>query len=193
MTTIRPPARRRQPADLIQAQRLGNASAAVVWVRIRSEYSDSENLRGSKVQILAALAASPTRSGDADPSWSGGVTRQPGYAAALRTAGIATARVRVVAKAYAILHFWTGCLARRGKEQERSSWRIRFSLRSRASSCRSAVVSHVRPLIKGTAMTSLSTNPAVGTTTFNGKAVIKDVTNPLAPRRSTATRGCRSR
>jgi hypothetical protein len=31
-------------------------------------------------------------------------------------------------------------------------------------------------------MTSLSTNPAVGTVSFNGKAVIKDVTGPLAPR-----------
>jgi len=35
--------------------------------------------------------------------------------------------------------------------------------------------------IKGNAMTSLSTNPAAGTATFNGKANIQDVTNPLNP------------
>jgi len=35
--------------------------------------------------------------------------------------------------------------------------------------------------IKGNAITSLSTNPATGTATFNGKANIQDVTDPLSP------------
>jgi pimeloyl-ACP methyl ester carboxylesterase len=35
--------------------------------------------------------------------------------------------------------------------------------------------------IKGNAMTSLSTNPSAGTATFNGKANIQDVTDPLNP------------
>jgi hypothetical protein len=35
--------------------------------------------------------------------------------------------------------------------------------------------------IKGNAITSLSTNPTIGTATFNGKANIQDVTDPLKP------------
>ncbi|MGH9847192.1 MAG: hypothetical protein ACREEM_51505, partial [Blastocatellia bacterium] len=35
--------------------------------------------------------------------------------------------------------------------------------------------------IKGNSMTSLSTNVATGKATFNGKASIQDITNPLAP------------
>jgi hypothetical protein len=35
--------------------------------------------------------------------------------------------------------------------------------------------------IKGNSMTSLSTDPSTGTATFNGKANIQDVTDPLNP------------